>query len=201
MALGHYQNTGLATANSLIFGGFRMDVAGTAGALVAAASCTNVGLGRNLSITENIGKYTCQADNGPDPAKGVATHTMTISFELLEWYGPTMDKIRGTGFDSESNPSVGTYMTGSAQVLTTGGFTELNSTAFKFTNRKLVSAATVETVIVVYKAYLDAGMVLTAKSDNDEDPINVYPVTLEAVLDTSRSAGDQLYIIETEIGG
>lgn len=194
--MAHYQNTGLATANSLIVGGFKLEVAAT-----VAASYTNVGLGRGMVMTENIGKYSVQADNGPDPIYGVADQTATLSFELLEWYLPSWDKVRGTGFDTDSNPSVGTYITGgSVQSLSTGGKTELTALAAKFTNTKLVSGATVETVVVFYKAYLDAGLTITAKSDNDEDPVNVVPFTLEAVCDTSRTAGDQLFVIETEVG-
>ena len=195
--MAYYQNTALATANSIITGGWKIECAAT-----VAATYTNMGLARNLVITENMTMYDAQADNGPDPIKGVSDHTLTISFELLEWYMASWDKARGTGFDTEGNPSVGTYVTGgSVQTLSTGGFTELNMRAWKFSNAKLVSAATMETVIVVYKAYLAGGTTLTMRSDNDTDPVNVFPVTLEAICDTSRSAGDQLFIIESEVGG
>ncbi len=195
--MAYYQNTSATTANSVVIGGFKLERAAS-----ALGTFVNLGLGRNLTLTENLSMYTTQADNGIDPIKGVARHTATITFELLEWFLPNFDKVRGTGFDLDTNPSVGTYVTGgSVQSLTTGGFTELSASAFKFSNAKLVSAATVETVLVVHKGYLGAGMAWSANSDNNEDPINVYPVTIEAICDSSRTTGDQLYAIETEIGG
>jgi hypothetical protein len=194
--MAHYQNAAATTSNSALIGGFTLYTGATVG-----VATTNLGLGRNINITENLTTYTSQADNGIDPAHGVSRHTATITFELLEFYIPNIDAVRGTGFDTDTNPSVGTYITGgSVQALSTGGFSELTARAYKFTNYKLVSAATVETAIVFYKAYLNAGMAMTFKSDNDDDPINVYPVTLEAICDSSRAAGDQLYKIETEIG-
>lgn len=194
--MAYYQNTGtVTTSGSIVMGGFKLEYAAT-----AAASYTNLGIGRNLVITENLTMWNAQADNGPDPIRGVSRHTATIAFELLEWYLPSWDKARGTGFDLDTAPSVGTYITGgSVQSLSTGGNTALTRSAFKFSNAKLVSGATVETAIVFYKAYLNAGMTLTLKSDNDEDPINVAPFTLEAECDTDRSAGDQLMVIETEV--
>jgi len=189
-----YQNTDLATTGSLMLGSFKLEVAAS-----AAATYTNIGIGRGFSITENISPYSVQADNGPDPIFGVSRQTATIEFEMMEFYLPTLDAIRGTGLDVDTH-TTGTYVTSTCRILTTGGLSELNDRTYKFTNHKLVSGATVETLIMFYKAHVTGGLQISAKSDNDEDPVNVYPQTLEAVMDTTRTAGDQLYRIETEIG-
>ena len=189
-----YQNTGLATTGSLMMGSVKVEVAAS-----ALGTYTNLGLARGVSITENIVPYAVQADNGPDPIHGISRQTATVEFEMMEFYLPTLDILRGTGLDLD-NHTTGTYLTTTCRILTTGGLSELNDRAVKFTNHKLVSAATVETVIVFYKAHITSGLQIALKSDNDEDPVNVYPQTLEAVMDTERAAGDQLYIIESEIG-
>ena len=190
-----YQTT-QATANSLLIGSFKLEVASS-----VAGVYTNVGIGRGFRFAENITPYSVQADNGPDPIDGVSRQTATLEFEMMEFYIPTIDAIRGTGLDLDGTASVGTWVTGgSVRTLSTGGLSALNDRVFKFTNIKLVSGATVETVIVFYKSHITKGLEIASKSDNDEDPVNVYPFAAEAKLDTSRTAGDQLYKIETEIG-
>jgi hypothetical protein len=197
--MAHYQNTGLTNAGTLLQGGFAIYVAATAGTL-AGAGGTNFGLGDGPVITENIENFSVQAGNGPDPLEGVAEQSVTITFNTLEFYIPTWDTVRGQELDTVGTASVGTYVTGgSVHTISTGGFTELGTCALKFVNTKLVSGATVETAIVFYKCNLTQGLSFTAKSDNDDDPVMVIPWTLEAKLDTSRTAGDQLYIIETEM--
>jgi len=195
----HYQNTGLTQGNTLLQGGWAMYVAATAGTL-AGTGGTNMGLGNFTGMTENIGAYTVQAGNGPDPLEGVADQTVTVTFETLEFYLPTYNVIRGDELDTSGTASVGTYVTGgSVLTLSTGGFTQIGQCALKFTNSKLVSGATVETAIVFYKCFLNQGLSFTPKGDNDEDPVTVIPWTLTAKVDTARTAGDQLYKIETEL--
>lgn len=197
--MAHYQNTGLTQAGTLLQGGWAMYVAATAGTLVGTGG-TNLGAGNGPTITENIENFTVQAGNAPDPLEGVAEQTVTINFETLEFYTPNMNIIRGDELDTAGTASVGTYITsGSVHTISTGGFTELGTCALKFTNNKLVSGATVETNIVFYKCSVTQGLTFTAKSDNDDDPVMVIPWTIEARIDTSRTAGDQLYIIETEM--
>ena len=194
----HYQNTGITNANSLLQGGWKMEVAASAGNLVA--SSTNIGVGNLISFTENLVPYAVQAGNAPDPLTGVATHTVTINFETLEFWPPTFDAIRGGGLDTENAATAGTYVAGTANVISTGGLSVLTNKAYRFLNTKLVSSATVQTAIVVYKGYAEQGISFTAKGDNDEDPVTVIPWVITGKLDTARTAGDQLFIIEAEGG-
>ncbi len=194
----NYQNTGLTQAGTLLQGGWKMEVAASAGNLVASG--TNIGLGNLTSVLENIEPFSVQAGNGPDPLEGIAEHTATINFETIEFYPSTWDQIRGGNFDTEVTSTAGTYVSGTANTFSTGGFTELTPVALRFTNTKLVSGASVATVIVLYKCTITQGISWTAKSDNDEDPVTIVPFVIEAKPDTLRTVGDQLYIIETQMG-
>jgi len=190
-----YQSTGATQANSWVIGSVKAEVAAS-----ALASYTTLGLGREFTVTENIEKQNVQADNGPDVVDQIGRHTVTITFTLLEFYLPTIDSIRG-GIDSVGTASIGTYITsGSVHQLTTGGLAVQTPKAYKFTNSKLVSGATVSTVVVVYSTTIEQGLALAFQSDNADDPVMPIPFTLMGELDTSRTTNDQLMVLETQIG-
>jgi len=192
-----FQNTAMSVANTQLIGGFQLFYATTAG-----GSWTNLGLGRGFTFTEEITKYNSQANNGPDPLEGVAKQEAVATFELIEWYPPSWDAMRGGLLDIENASSVSTYISGTptANVFSTGGLQELAAKAYKFVNTKKVSASTVQTIIVLYKAYIDSGLAFTSVSDNAEDPITIISHTIRAKCDTGRAAGDQLLHFETQMG-
>ena len=203
MALGHYQQTAQAVSGSTLLGGFQLGIAATAGIFAAGSMATILGIGNLTDFTENIEMTTTQAGNSNEPDKAVANHTLTIAFELLEFYPPKWDTIRGGSLDTENSATAPTYLaggTGSTNVFSTGGLSAIEAKAYKFLNTKLIAGSTVETALVVYKAKIEAGMIIIPKSDHDTDPVMVLPITLTGELDTSRTAGDQLYIIESELG-
>ena len=166
----------------------------------AAAATNSVGLVRDIVLTENFSKVSSQADNGADPVQRVARHTCTISFSLLEFWPPTFDDLRGNNFDTENASTAGTYVASTANIISTGGFSELTNIAIKIINSTMYSGATTQTAIVVYKASVDEGMNLSFISDNADDQIMPIPLTFTGILDTSRTEGDQLYIIESDMG-
>ena len=202
MALGHYQQTSLTQAGTLLQGGFRLGVAGTAGVFGAGSLGTVLGIGNLTGITENMEKSTTQAGNSDKPDELVISQTVTVTFELLEFYLPTFDAIRGGGLDSENTSTAATYISGTptANVFSTGGLDTLTSKAFAFENTTMVSAASAVTVLIIYKAKMEQGLTFTPKSDNDSDPAMVTQFTMTGELDTSRTKGDQLYVIESELG-
>ncbi len=203
MALGRYQETSLTNAGTLLEGGFRMGVAGTAGVFAGGSLGTVLGIGNLTGFTENIEKTTTQAGNSDQPDMRVANHTLTITFDLLEFWLPSFDLIRGGSLDVENAATAPTYLTGgtaSTNVLSTGGLNTLAGKAFAFENTGIVNGATVQTILIAYLARIEQGLAFTPKTDHDTDPVMVMPFTLTAELDTSRTAGDQLYIIETELG-
>jgi len=201
MALGHYQQTSLTNAGTLLEGGFRMGIA-TAAVMFAGGSVQTVlGIGNLTSIQENIELSTTQAGNSNMPVERVASQTLTINFELLEFWAPTFDLIRGSGLDT-TGYTASTYITGTptARSISTGGLDTLNTMSYVFENVTMVSGATAKTVLIVYKARIAQGLAFTSKTDHDTDPVMVYPFVLTAELDTSRTKGDQLFIIESELG-
>jgi hypothetical protein len=202
MALGHYQQTSETNANALLLGGFRLGVAASAATFVASMG-TILGIGNLTGFTENIELSTTQAGNSNMPTKKVVVQTLTLTFELLEFWPPTFATIRGGSLDTSVTGTASTYITGtpSANVFSTGGLNVLTGKAFRFENTaKSPAGATVQTVLIVYNAKLEQGLAFTPKSDHDTDPAMVIPFTLTAELETSRAAGDQLYKIETQLG-
>ena len=202
MALGHYQQTSLTNANSLLKGGFRLGVGATAGVFAGGSLGTILGIGNLTGITENIERTTTQAGNSDMPEEEVANHTLTVTFELLEFWLPTFDAIRGGNLDTENASTAATYISGTptANTLSTGGLNTLTNKAFIFENSTMVSGSTAQTILVVYKAKIEEGLAFTPKTDHDTDPVMVIPFTLTAELDTSRTKGDQLFYIESELG-
>ena len=204
MALGHYQQTALTNAGTLLQGGFRLGVAGSAGAFAGGSLGTVLGIGNLTGFTENIERSTTQAGNSDMPDEVVAVHSLTITFELLEFWLPSFDEIRGGGLDTENAATAPTYIAGgtsaTVNTISTGGLNVLTGKAFIFENTTMVSAATAKTVLIAYKAKLEEGMTFTPKTDHDTDPAMVIPFTLTAELDTDRTKGDQLFIIESELG-
>lgn len=202
MALGKYQQTSLTNAGSLFEGGCRMGVAGTAGVFAGGSIGTVLGIGNLTGFTENLEKTTTQAGNSDQPDMRVAGQTVTITFDMLEFWPPNWDEIRGGSLDTENSATASTYINsaGTANVFSTGGLNTLSGKAFIFENTTKVSTATAVTVLIVYLARIEAGLAFTPKSDHDTDPIMVTPITLTAELDTGRTAGDQLFIIESELG-
>lgn len=202
MALGHYQQTSETNANTLLLGGFRLGVAASAAAFVASMG-TILGVGNLTGFTENIELSTTQAGNSNMPTKKVVVQTLTLTFELLEFWPPNFATIRGGSLDTAVTGTASTYINGtpSANVFSTGGLNVLTGKAFRFENTtKSPAGATVQTVLIVYNAKLEQGLVFTPKSDHDTDPAMVIPFTLTAELETSRAAGDQLYKIESQLG-
>lgn len=202
MALGNYQQTSLTNAGTLLEGGFRLGVAASAASFAGGSVGTVLGIGNLTSLQENIERSTTQAGNSNMPEERVATHTLSISFELLEFWPTTFDAIRGGALDTENAATAATYIDGAptANTFSTGGLSTLTEKAFIFENTTMVSNATAKTILVVYKAKIEQGLAFTPKTDHDTDPVMVYPFTLVGELDTARTKGDQLFFIESELG-
>ena len=182
--MAQYQNSSV-TASKLILGNYQIEYAATVG-----GSMVNLGAGIVNSFGHNLTKFDSQAGNAPDPVEGIARETFTISGELIEYNPTALSAIQCGGTD---------LTVSTTSILTGGGNQVLTPIAFQLTNTTTYSGSTYTTVIQTYKATLDAGIQFTAKSDNDSDPVNVMPFTITAKLDTSRTAGDQLFNIERTV--
>jgi hypothetical protein len=278
-----YPNTDLTQSLAPWYGSCKIEVSTDNG-----SNYTNVGLARNVVFNEVIESADIQADNGPDVKTYVSAHTVNITFNGLEFYIPTLDKIRGgidtigvttggvkttdtdvytTGtpvrnkiyyFDNQGDSttlpavisvkSVDTanatdtlastkdyttfkdadnhcgiiilstavgggntgittqnlriryeYETVAARTMKSGGLTTISSRWFRLTNKQIVSGTAKYRYLTVYSGTLNAGMNLAFKSANETDPLLENPVSIIAKLDTTRSEGDQLFLIEDEV--
>lgn len=177
-----HQNTSV-DSTKLTLGNYKIESAAS-----AAGTYVNLGAGMVNSFGHNITMYDTQSGNAPDPVEGVADETFTIDAELIEYDASALAAISG-GAMTKSDGASG------VTVLDAGGNTTITPRAFKLTNTRLISGVTSETVITVYYATLDNGIQVTAKGDNDADPINVMPITITGKVDSSRTAGSQLFNI------
>jgi hypothetical protein len=179
-------------SNKLILGNYAIGVATvlTSGTSVGTGltGWTNLGAGVINSFAHNVTQYDIQAGNAPDPIEGVAYETFTISGELMEYDAAVLASAFG-GILSSNTTS--TYVS----VLNAGGKTEITPKSYKLFNNRIVSGVSVHTYIVVYKAKFTNGPQFTAKADDDTDPISTMAFELEGVVDSTRTAGDQLYSI------
>jgi hypothetical protein len=183
--MAYYQNTSV-DSDKLVIGNWKIETAATVG-----GTYVNLGAGMLDSFSHNVEKWDIQAGNAPDPIEGVADETLTIGFTLIEYDGSALSAMQN-GLTEYSATSV-------LSTLTAGGNQELTKRAYKLTNRSERTGSTVETVIKVYTAAVENGVTLQLKSDNDTDPITGFQFTLTAELDTTRTAGDQLFSIEQDI--
>jgi len=179
--MAYHQNSSV-DSTKLIIGNCKIESAATSG-----GTYVNLGAGIVNSAVHNIVKYDVEAGNAPDPVEGVADETFTISGELIEYDGSVLSACMG-GIISCTVTSVLSTVTG-------GGASTITERAFKLTNTRMVSGVTKETIFIAYKATFDTGPSFTFKSDNDADPVTTMPFTITGKLDSTRTAGDQLYTI------
>lgn len=180
--------TGAVDTDALILGNNKMEVATS-----AAATFVDLGAGIVTEWAHPVEKYDVQAGNAPDPISGVASETCTVAFEMIEYDASVLNVIFGGMLNVSTSSSV--------QTIHAGGNADntISERAFRFTNTRTISSATIETILTVYYATPDAGPSFQWKSDNDADPIMVMPMTITGKPDTSRAAGQQLYKITHDV--
>ena len=185
-----YQNSSVDTTK-LILGNCKIEVA-PYGTSAASSAWTNLGAGIVNSFKHVPTKYSVQAGNAPDPIEGVATEIAQITGELIEYDATVLSAINGGLISATATSSVSTVVAGGNSILT--------PVAFRITNKRIDASGTTKyTTLTVFKATLDGGPEITFKSDNDTDPIAVMPFAITAKLDTSLSAGTQLYTITRDL--
>jgi len=188
-----YQNTSV-DSDALIIGNWKIQVATYDSAYTTIASVgsavTNLGAGMITAFAHNIEKYTVQAGNAPDPLEGVASETFTVTGDLIEF---TLANVVTAWGGILTTP---TAITTTKSYLSGGGAAEMTPRTFLLTNRRIVGGASVETNLVVWKGYMTNGPQFTTKSDNDADPITAYSFEIEGVIDNTRTAKNQLFMME-----
>lgn len=184
-----YQNSSVDSTR-LVIGNYKIETSPYASA-GGSFTWVNMGAGMVNSFRHNVEKWDVQAGNAPDPIEGVSRETFVVEMELIEYDASALAAISGGLVTAAS--------TGTVMTLYAGGNTTLTQRAFRLTNTRLVSGATKETIITVYRVTPDQGPAFTAKSDNDADPIQIMPLTLTGEPDSTRSVGTQLYTITKTI--
>lgn len=94
--------------------------------------------------------------------------------------------------ESQTIAIVYNYTPAASKYLKSGGKLTISPKVVRITN---TDANTKYFRITVYKATNAQGITLELVADDSEDP-NVVPIKLEGVCDVTRTAGDQLFIIE-----
>jgi hypothetical protein len=174
-----YQNS-TVSANKLILGNYKIETSAS-----ALGTYVNLGAGMVSGWGHKYDKYDVQAGNAPDPIEGIAKETFTVDFELIEYDASAISSMLGGAVTQTSTAVLSTMVGGGNQVLT--------PRAFKLTNTRLIGGTTCQTILTLFSATVDTGIQMTAKGDNDTDPINVMPFTLTAEVDATRTAGSQLF--------
>ena len=183
--MAYHQNTSVATSK-LILGNYKIESAAT-----SAGTYTNLGAGKVNSFAHNITMFDTQAGNAPDPIEGISDETFTVDFELLEFDSSALAAISCGAMTSTETTAQST--------LIAGGNSTLTPRAFKFTNTRLISGSTKQTIITVPYATLSAGIGITAKGDEEGDPINVIPIQIVGKVDVTLSIGTQLFTITKDL--
>lgn len=95
-----------------------------------------------------------------------------------------------------------TYNYGAIQArkLTSGGKSTITPRWFKLTNKQIVSGVAKYRTITFYSVMLASGLNFAFKSCKEADAVLEMPFTVTAKLDTTRSSGDQLFMIEDQVG-
>jgi len=91
------------------------------------------------------------------------------------------------------------YTPAASEKLSTGGKSSISAVYYRFTNLKYVNSVAKYRIITIYSASVSGGLSLAFANDADADPATVIPVSFRAEMDTSRTAGDQLYLFENQI--
>lgn len=126
--------------------------------------------------------------------KGATTYTVNTDYSVaIDSAGYTViSRISGGGITSGDALTVDyTYTPNSAKKLTSGGKITLSDRVVRITNTN--DAGDIFR-ITIYKAQTAQGITLELQPDESEDA-NSVTVRLEGRLDTSRTAGDQLFEI------
>jgi len=271
--------TSAQNPDSIWYGSAKIEVS-----LDNGSTYTDVGLARGVTVNEVIETAAIQADNGEDIANNVSSQTVEVTFNSLEFYLPTLYKMRGnidtlSQISTGSTTAIDSYSTGGSSAdkfialqnqgtgstgitissitqvstggttstltvdddyvrleyvddvgvvmrddtgssyksteslvisygydkvqsnnLSSGGISIIDPRWYRLTSVQIVDGAQQFRYIYLYNTSLNGGMNLALKSSNDADPVLEAPISLVAKIDTTRSVGDQLWMIEDRIG-
>lgn len=166
---------------------------------VAAAEVTVAAEPVTLVGTRAVRLANKQGDGSECSTITIAAKTRNTDFVVsVDSAGyTTIARISGAGIGDGDTVNVGyKYTPNASKTLTSGGLSTISPKVVRITN---YNEAAEKFEITVYKASNDQGIKLTLPEDDSDDPALV-PIKLIGTLDTTRTAGDQLFVIVDEQG-
>jgi len=179
----NYQNSSVE-GDKLIIGNCKVESAASIG-----TTYSNLGAGMVRDWNHPLVKYDVQSGNAPDPIEGIASETVTVDFDLIEYNASVLTQIHGGLITASTASSVITISAGGASD------NIITPRVFRFTNTRVIDDASISTILTVFYATLDNGPQFSFKSDNDADPIMVMPCNITGKINSALAAGEQLYTI------
>lgn len=142
--------------------------------------------------THKSGSTTALTTNGKDYVKTLDANNQRGVIVLSTDFG-------GDAKDTESLRVTYVYGKINARTLATGGLSTITPFWFRLTNKQMVNGVAKYRYITFYSVSLASGLNFAFKSGNEADPILESPFSLTAKLDTTRSEGSQLFLIEDQV--
>ena len=159
--------------------------------ILEAGSSTWINLGamRDIIWAETFDKVTVMSDNAGIIKEFIKNHRATLGGNLMEIDLLNLSIIRG-GID--------TYATraGQDETLKSGGLTTIAAIQARVTNTDEEGEIF---KITLYKATNNKGIEIAFQPDDADDP-NMIAIEVQGSLDTSRTAGDQLFEMYSGMG-
>lgn len=146
-----------------------------------------------VKTRNSTGGFTTLTTSGKDYVKTLNQSNQRGVIVLSTDFG-------GNALDTEDLLITYGYGAIQARKLTSGGLSTITPRWFKLTNKQIVSGSAKYRTITFYSVSLASGLSMAFKSCKEADPVLEMPFTITAKLDTTRTAGDQLFMIEDEVG-
>lgn len=133
---------------------------------------------------------------GSDNGATVRNTDYVIGVDAAGW--PVIGRVAASSAiaDGETVKVTYTYTPNAAVKLSTGGKNTINPRVVRLTN---TNSAGKKFQITIYAAKNQGGIELKLPGDDSEDPV-ATPIELKGIVDTARTAGDQLFEILDEQG-
>lgn len=186
-----FQTTAAVAPRSVISGSGKVEVSATSSFTTSDGNFTSLGLVTGIQFTENISQSEIQADNGEAIRPAVGDHGATLAFNMLEFYPPTLNLMRG-GIDTLTS----TTSPRETYFLQVGGKSKIASRCWRITNKILADdgATFLNRQLYIRSGTIASGLDMAFQDDKADDPGLKAPVTIDCRLDTSVDTSEgQLY--------
>jgi hypothetical protein len=176
--------TAIQNASKIAFGSGKFEYSTDSG-----STWVDLGAMRNIVFNESWETVKIDSDNAGRVKTGLKNQIASLAGDLMEIDLGKLDALRG-GIDTYTSSA------GVSETLKSGGKSTQTPTQVKVTH---TTEDDEEFRITLYKVTAVRGIEIAFQSDEADDP-NMIPIEVEGEKDTTRTAGDQLYEIYSELG-